>query len=314
MKIATQNIEFLFDEGIHTHSGKEWNYSKEFVEARIEHFAKLFSDIDADILLLQEIASESVIQRIIARSSIEYSYFFAVPDQNGVGNVVLYKDESAVCTSIPAVSSLPVFIKGDTDTLGLHMWSRRDFVHMETMWNSKKLHVINIHLKANFLMPEKTVEGEPLPMLTQITAADGLIRSEVFRFSQAKRVRELVDSLFANDQNATVLIGGDFNAEENYATFRIIQGVLPGAPDSLIEAGLDIESGRRFSSLSTTMGRKRLLDHILISKNLESHLQSVQILNENISADKNIAPIPTLVSTDHAPIIIELEGREVGSE
>ncbi|MEK7129278.1 MAG: peptide-methionine (R)-S-oxide reductase MsrB [Patescibacteria group bacterium] len=43
MKIATHNIEFLFEEGTHTHSGKEWNYTKEFVEARINHFSKLFS-------------------------------------------------------------------------------------------------------------------------------------------------------------------------------------------------------------------------------------------------------------------------------
>lgn len=311
MKIATQNIEFLFDEGIHTHSGKEWNYSKEFVEARIERFAKLFSDIDADILLLQEIASESVIQRIIARSGIKYFYFFAMPDQSGVGNVVLYKDKNAICTSIPAVSALPVFVKGDVDTLGSRIWSRRDFVHMETTWNGKKLHIINIHLKANFLIPEKNTEEEPLSMVTQITATDGLIRSEIFRFSQARRVRELVDSLFADDQNAAIIIGGDFNAEENYTTYRIIQGVLAGAPDTLVEVGLDIELVQRFSSPSTTLGRKKLLDHILISKVLESDLKGVRILNENISPDRNIAPTPTRVGTDHAPIIVELEGREV---
>jgi len=38
MKIATHNIEFLFEEGTHTHSGKEWNYTKELVEARIPTF------------------------------------------------------------------------------------------------------------------------------------------------------------------------------------------------------------------------------------------------------------------------------------
>lgn len=179
---------------------------------------------------------------------------------------------------------------------------------METTWNGKKLHVINIHLKANFLVPEKTVEGKPLPMPTQITAADGLIRSEVFRFSQAKRVRELVDSLFEANPDAYILIGGDFNAEENYATFRIIQGVLPGASDTLVEAGLDIEPARRFSSLSTTMGRKRLLDHFLLSKGLSSHLKNIQILNENISENinKTSAPTPTLVETDHAPVAMEL--------
>lgn len=132
MKIVTHNIEFLFGEGAHFHSGKEWNYTKELVEARIEHFSKLFFEINADILLLQEIASKSVIERIIARTGMDYSCFFATSDQNGVGNVVLYKQKNAVCESIPATSALPVFIEGDVDTIGPRIWSRRDFVHMKT--------------------------------------------------------------------------------------------------------------------------------------------------------------------------------------
>jgi endonuclease/exonuclease/phosphatase family metal-dependent hydrolase len=308
MKIATQNIEFLFDEGTHSHSGKEWHYTKELVDARVEYFAKLFSKLNADIVLLQEIASENVIQRIIEQSGIPYAYFFATPDGNGVGNVVLYKDREAVCETIPALTPLPVFVEGDKDVLGSRMWSRRDFVHLETAWKGKKLHVIGIHIKANFLMPEKNGNGEAHPMTTQITAADGLIRSEVFRFAQAKKARELVDTIFAADPDAAVIIAGDFNAEENYAAYRIIQGVIKDAPDTLIEAGLNIEPEKRFSSLTTTLGRKRLIDHMLISKNLQTHISNVQILNENISAltEKNVAPTPTLIGTDHAAITIEL--------
>ena len=177
---------------------------------------------------------------------------------------------------------------------------------MEIMWNGKKLHVVDVHIKANFLMPEKNTLGEPKPMTTQITAADGLIRSEVFRFSQAKKLRELIDTFFATDPNASVIVGGDYNAEENYAVYRIIRGVINDAPDTLSEAGIKIEPEKRFSSLSTTLGRKRLLDHFLISKSLEPHLGSVQILNDAIFENKNIAPNPDLVGSDHAPIVIEL--------
>ena len=306
MKIATHNLEFLFEEGMHAHSGKEWNYTKELVEARIDHFSKLFSEINADILLLQEVASKSVIERIIEKTGIDYSYFFATPDQNGVGNVVLYKQKDAICESIPALTSLPVFIEGDADVIGSRIWSRRDFVHMKTTWQGKKLHVIGIHIKANFLMPEKNSANVAKSMTTQITAADGLIRSEVFRFSQAKKLRELLDTFFADDPNASIIIAGDYNAEENYAVYRIIRGVINDAPDTLIEAGLNIEPEKRFSSLSKSLGRKRLLDHILISKNLEMYLGNIQILNDDISENKNIAPNPDMVGSDHAPVIIEL--------
>lgn len=307
MKIATHNVEFLFEEGTHSHSGKKWNYTKELVEARIDHFSKLFSEINADILLLQEVASKNVIERIIEKTGIDYSYFFAIPDQNGVGNVVFYKQKDAVCESIPAMTSLPVFVEGDTDIVGSRIWSRRDFVHMETMWQGKKLHVVGVHIKANFLMPEKNIAGEAHPMKTQITAADGLIRSEVFRFSQAKRLRELIDAFFTADPDASVVVGGDYNAEENYAAYRIMRGVISDNPDTLIATSEKIEDeGNRFSSLSTTLGRKRLINHFLISKNLEPHLINVQILNENISHNKNIPPTPTLVGSDHAPVVIEL--------
>jgi endonuclease/exonuclease/phosphatase family metal-dependent hydrolase len=307
MKIATHNLEFLFEEGVHSHSGKEWIYTKELVDARIDHFSKLFYKIDADILLLQEVASKSVIERIIEKTGIDYSYFFATPDQNGVGNVILYKQKDAICESIPALAPLPVFIEGDVDVMGSRIWSRRDFVHAEVTWHGEKLHVVDVHIKANFLMPEKNIVGEAHPMKTQVTAADGLIRSEVFRFSQAKKLRELIDTFFATDPNALVIVGGDLNAEENYAVFRIIQGVIKEAPDTLLEADSKIEREKRFSSLSTTLGRRRLLDHILISKNLETRLVNVQILNETISDNKNIAPNPTLVESDHAPVVIELK-------
>lgn len=306
MKIVTHNIEFLFGEGMHTHSGKEWNYTKELVEARIDHFAKLFSEINADILLLQEIASKSVIERIIGRAGIDYSYFFATPDQNGVGNVVLYKQKDAVCESIPALTSFPVFVEGDADIIGSRIWSRRDFVHLETTFQGKRLDVVGVHIKANSLMPEKSTTGEAYPMKTQITAADGLIRSEVFRFSQAKRLRELIDSFFTNDPDALVVVGGDYNAEEYHAVYRIIQGIAKDELSTLVATSSRIIEEKRFSALSCTLKKKKLLDHILISKSLESYLSDVQILNENISDNKSIAPNPTLVRSDHASVIIEL--------
>lgn len=305
MKIATHNIEFLFEEGVHTHSGKEWSYTKELVEARIDHFSKLFSEINADIILLQEIASKSVIERIIKRTRIDYSYFFATPDQNGVGNVVLYKQKDAICESIPAVSALPVFVEGDVDTIGPRIWSRRDFVHMKTTWQGKKLHVFGIHIKSNFLMAEKSKTGEAYPMTTQIAVADGIIRSEVFRFSQARKLREVIDGIFSSEPDASVIVGGDFNAEEYNSAFRIIRGDIKEAADSLVVTNQTIAKENRFS-VPTNRDRLRLIDHILISKNLEPHLSGTQILNKNISTNKNVAPTPTLVGSDHAPIVIEL--------
>lgn len=306
MKVAIQNIEFLFDEGTHAHSGEEWQYTPEHVAARIEHFGELFSKIDADILLLQEIASKSVIERIIERSGIDYAYFFAEPDQNGVGNVALYKQKDAKCESVPAVSSLPVFVEDDEDVAGKRIWSRRDFVHLETTYNGKKLHVVGLHIKANFLVPQKDASGQTLPMDTQIGAADGLIRSEMFRFSQAKKVRQLVDGFFAEDPDAQVIVGGDFNSEESGSVFRIISGVIPDAPDSLVDTVQQVPEESRYS-IPIKNGKKSVIDHLLVSRNLMSRVVDVKILNEYIFENHNVAPHPVLVGSDHAPVIAELQ-------
>ncbi len=304
MKIATHNVKFLFGEGTHSHSGKEWIYTPEYVQARVDHFAKVFSEINADILLLQEVASEDVIKRIIAQSEIDYAYFFATPKDN-VGNAVLYKQKDAVGTTVPAKTNLPVFIEGDEDVLGSRIWSRRDFVQLTTIYNDKPLYLLGIHVKANFLVPEKTEEGIVRPMTTQIDIADSLIRSEIFRFSQAKKAREIIDSFFAQDPEAQIIVGGDFNATEYHSIFRIIRGDPKLPSDSLISATKDIPEEKRYSGKS--QGKSVLIDHLLISKALESHLGNVRIINDDLIAPENIPGPLTFAGSDHAPVVIELK-------
>lgn len=306
MIIATHNVEFLFGIGTHVHSGQQWEYSKELVGARIEHFAKLFSQINADILLLQEVASKTVIEEIIRKSGIGYSYFFANPDNVGVGNVVLYKEKPLTYETIPAVSSLPVFVAGDSDILGSRIWPRRDFVHLETNFKGKTMHVLGVHIKSNFLMPQKSSDGTVLSMDDQISSADGLIRSEMFRYSQAKKLREVIDSLFSSDPKAMIVVAGDYNAEVNDSVYRIIKGVIADRPNSLFATSSRIDKNRRFSMAAADSKPSRLVDHILVSKNIESSIVGVQILNSDIRANNNTAPIPTSIASDHAPIVIEL--------
>lgn len=49
----------------------------------------------------------------------------------------------------------------------------------------KPVLMLGIHLKAGFLVAMKDSNGKNLPMSDQLSAADGLIRSEFFRFALA---------------------------------------------------------------------------------------------------------------------------------
>lgn len=305
MKIATFNVEFLFVEGQHKHSGKTWNYSKEFVDARIEALAKMISEIDADIVFLQEIASETVLKRIIDRTGIKYSHFLAQPDKRNVGNAVIYRLSNCEVRSIPAVTDFPVLIEGDTDVLGNKLFSRRAFVSLITTYEDKPLHLFGLHLNARFFVHLQGKNGNPLPTETQIQAADGLIRSEVFRSVQARKMRQVIDKIFEHDAKAQIIVSGDFNSQVRETPFRIIAGEFSTHDDALVSA-VEIKHVDKEFSFIGEHGPK-LIDHILMSKPLVKYVKTFRIFNENLKYHSNKPPTPEFIESDHAPLVVELE-------
>jgi len=306
MKIATYNVEFLFDEGDHRHSGKDWVYSNKYVEARIEHLAGKLSEIDADVVFLQEIGSADTVERIIARTGIPYRLFLAKPDRSGVGNAVLYRPGDAEVRSIPAAGSFPVMVEGDQDAIGTQIASRRDFIHLKMTYRDRPLHLFGLHLNSRFhiALRLKDKSKAPSPIETQMDATDALIRSEIVRCVQARAMRKEIDSLFAQDPNALIAVMGDFNSQSREAPLRIIQGELEARSDTLVR----IEEGLPSIDAYSFIGDhgKKLIDHVLVSKALERSVTSFKILNTGLVHHQNMPPTPTYVESDHAPLLFEL--------
>ena len=245
MKIATFNVEFLFDEGEHKHSGKTWFYSPEYVAERVDHLAKFISDIDADILFLQEVASASMIEKIIKKTGKNYSYFLATPDNRNVGNAVIYKSTEQDCKieSIPAVTDFPVMVEGDTDSIGPKLHSRRAFVHLTTVYNGKSLHLFGLHLNSRFFIHlQSKKDRTPLPTETQM---------------------------------------GDFNSIERDTPLRIIQGEFETHDDALVSPARKVAPEKRYSFVGKN--GKKLIDYILITRNLEPSVKSFKIMNDGLS-------------------------------
>ena len=286
MRIGTYNLEFLFDEGVRLHSGKEHTFTAEFVAKRFAFFAKQFDMLNADILFLQELGDESALQKILKQTKNTYTYFIATPDKYGVGNAVIYKkDLQCTCSSEPTNTRLPVFNEKDEDILGSRMWSRRDYIKLETTYKENPLVLFGVHIKSRFLMYK---EGSSFPeapeTLTQVDAADAIIRSEMFRYSQAKKIRELVDTVFTVHQDPQVAILGDMNTTASTEMFKIIIGRLKDRNDTLVHA---------FASDT--------VDHIFVSKSLEKQIAGRDIFNESV-----VSASPDSIGSDHAPIVIEL--------
>lgn len=287
MRIGTYNLKFLFDEGTRLHSGKKCTFTADFVEQRFAFFAKQFDLLDADILFLQELGDESALQKILKQIKDSYSYFVAQSDKYGVGNAVIYKNNlECVCSSVPTNARLPVFNEKDEDILGSRMWSRRDYVKLETTYQDMPLVLFGVHIKSRFLMYKEGASFPESPeTLTQVDMADAIIRSEMFRLSQAKKVRELVDEVFRGNQDSQVGVLGDLNTIESSEMFKIIVGKLKDRNDTLVH----------------TFGSDTV-DHILISKLLENQVTGKTIFNESVMPES-----PDSIGSDHAPLVIELK-------
>lgn len=286
MRIGTYNLKFLFDAGTRLHSGKECTFTADFVDQRFAFFAEQFDQLDADILFLQELGDESALKKILGQTKTSYSYFIASPDNYGVGNAVIYKQNlQCVCSSITTNTSLPVFNNTDEDSIGPRLWSRRDYVKLETVYEGQPLTAFGVHIKSRFLMYEA---GSSFPTnpetLTQVDAADAIIRSELFRLSQAKKLRESLDETFSHNQYSRVIALGDFNAIKSSEVLRIIYGNIKNRDDVLAPV---------FSSEN--------VDHILVSKSLEGHITKKEIFEDSVVSDS-----PDSVGSDHAPLLIEI--------
>ncbi len=250
-------------------------------------------------------ASANVIQKIIGKTGKNYSFFLATTDKSGVGNAVLYKSKDCVCESISATTDFPVFVEGDNDAIGSRIYSRRAFIHLTTKYNNKPLHLFGLHLNSRFFVHLRDKNMTPVETTSQIEAADSLIRSEVFRFIQARKMRQTIDALFSTNKDAQIAVMGDFNSRERETPLRVIQGEFNSHDDALISLTSRIPVEKRYSFVGEHDGKK-LIDYILISKNLNSQVKSFNILNESLAYHKNELPQPSFVESDHAPLVLEL--------
>ncbi len=304
LKIATYNLRNLFDEGVRMGYGSDIMVPKVFVDGVVDELVKVISSIDPDILLAQEVASEAVFNRIAKRLPELYTTYLSAPDQRGIGNAAIAKI-AVIMASTKDVNGFPVTVLGDLDTIGNSLVPSREFVHVSTTYNNRPLHIYGVHLKASSGYPlRKTKGGERIPAKNQQEESDAIIRASVFRLAQAKRLRELADMHFKEDQNAQIIILGDYNALERSDITRVICGSANYPETQLIDLCEKVDKEQRFTFIG--YGGKILLDHIVISKSLESNVQSLKILNETIT-DQTLLPEMDFYTSDHAPVVLTLK-------
>lgn len=172
----------------------------------------------------------------------------------------------------------------------------------------KCLDVINLHLRAP---RASAIPGEKVGSSQWRTTsgwAEGYFLSSLKRTAQALELRLLVDEIFSRDPKRLIAVAGDFNAEDHETPLRLVvaaeeeTGNSALASRSLVVLDRALPADRRWSVLHR--GRPEMLDHILASQTLSSHLRSIEVHNEGLG-DEALGNTETIgiAGSSHAPVV-----------
>lgn len=189
----------------------------------------------------------------------------------------------------------------------------RPILHAKIKLNDEQVvDVINIHLKSKL---PTDIPGQKLNNYMWKNPsgwAEGFFISSMKRVGQALEVRILIDQLFDANENALIIVGGDFNAETDEVPVEAIRGDIENTGNGelakrvMVACERTIPEPSRFTLLHR--GKGRMLDHLLVSRMLLAYYRGSEIHNELLH-DESIAfaTDKQYPESDHAPVIAEFE-------
>lgn len=189
----------------------------------------------------------------------------------------------------------------------------RPILHAElALPDGKRLHVFNVHFRAPLAA---VVPGQKLDAFAWRSIAgwaEGYYLSSIKRAGQALETRLALDHLLTADPMALIAVAGDYNAEEHHTPVEVVRGEEENtgngalAMQVMVPAEHAVAESERFTVVH--QGRRLMLDHILVSRALLSHLGSVDIHNEALSDELvGYASVSHSPESYHAPIVAEFD-------
>jgi predicted extracellular nuclease len=224
-----------------------------------------------------------------------------------VGNPELIRASDAARPSYQMATANPPDAAADP-----LLWERPLLYTKIQVAPGKVLHVINAHFKSK---NPTSIPGRVADYAwTSVSAwAEGSFISSMKRVAQALQVRMRIDQIFADEgADALVAICGDLNAEAGEVPLRAICGHVEetGNPDHaqllMVPCENHIPDSARYSLLH--LGRRNMLDHILVSRSLLRYLCDAQVHNEALPDESGaFRTDEKFPESDHAPVLAEFE-------
>ena len=215
-----------------------------------------------------------------------------------------YRNDKIEAPAYRKVTAIPAEEAKDVD------WERPILLAEVKLQNNRSLHIINLHLKSKI---PTTVSGQKIGSRTWKSAsgwAEGYFLSSMKRVGQALETRIVIDELINQDEDAMLVVCGDFNADQDSVPVMAIRGDVENTENGdlsnrvLFPCENGIPKSSRYSLFHR--GKKEMLDHLLISRNMLSYYKHTEIHNEMLH-DESIAfaTDKKYPESDHAPIVTE---------
>lgn len=174
------------------------------------------------------------------------------------------------------------------------------------------LHVINLHLKSRLA---SNIQGQKVNRFAWRSAsgwAEGFFVSSMKRVAQALETRVLIDTIFDQDAAANIVVCGDYNAHPEEVPVETIAGRVENTGNSNLTGRVltpcenSIPDSVRYTFIH--QGDRRLLDHMLISRNMLNVYVRSEIHNETLHDESISFAFDTkFPESDHAPFIAEFD-------
>jgi endonuclease/exonuclease/phosphatase family metal-dependent hydrolase len=237
VRVATWNVKNFFD--AHDDPRKDDEVVSEAEVARkVEQLATVLRELDADVVLLQEVENVALLNRLaLAAAPLQYGAWLREGgDPRGIDVALLAKSRMLRYES---------HLK-DLDSRGNPLWSR-DLVEAHLEVGGRHVIVLGSHLKSKRIS-----------------------RSDDRRREQAERMRAVADGVRARFPSALVVVAGDLNDDPD--SWSLAPLLEDGAWED-VGARLPAESAWTWSSRST---RSRI-DYVIVPDAQAARVRSVLV-------------------------------------
>jgi endonuclease/exonuclease/phosphatase family metal-dependent hydrolase len=275
---------------------------------KVAWIARTLGECDADVVGLQEIGPPELLAAVVAELP-RAGYgppVVGTPDARGI--------RCALVSRVPVTTSrvhtaealdFPVYQADDPPPFGRRIPLRRGVVHARVeAAGLGPVDVLVAHFKSPLPVALRDASGREVEPRAAREAAEGMLRSLVWRAAEALHVRAIVDALLAERAGALVAVVGDLNDVPGSVVVRALQGDREG---SLLDCTTRVPAERRYSAIHA--GARIQIDHVLASQPLYAQLTAARFVNEALR-EHVVRPdgeeLPT-IDSDHAPVVVRFE-------